>query len=99
MTAHRVTNDWVEGEEDGDDGGGASWIDRDNGEAWAAAGGDFDPAVAATSFVSDASGGIHQWDLSGLVDAWLNKGVINNGLILVAEPGLDSVSFHSSDNI
>lgn len=87
LALHRVTRAWTTN---------ATWNTADGAAAWAAPGGDFDPAAAWTTTV-DNTGGWRYWYPTRLVQDWYSGGVANNGLLLKAadETRVDLVHFYS----
>ncbi len=82
ITAHRVTRSWQEGTGNGTPSGdGATWNTHDGVGPWSVAGGDYDPAVVASTFVSGSNADFI-WDLSGPVDDWVSEIRPNEGLLL-----------------
>ncbi len=63
-----------------------TWNDYDGTNAWPTAGGDFDPAVAATATVGTQLGW-HHWYPTELAQAWVNGSTPNHGLLLQDLPG------------
>ena len=80
VLAYRITTDWTEGTCVGGCTGVASWNQRQAGINWATPGGDFDPAVIATTSVGSANGN-YTWDLTTLAQAWVD-GAANYGVLL-----------------
>ena len=96
-TVHRLTRSFVEGTRAG--GGtadGATWATYDGSDGWSSAGGDFDPTPVAEANV-DASSGWVSWDITPLVDAWLN-GAANDGLLIRSTDGLKQAKFASRED-
>jgi len=94
INVYEVTQSWTEGIGTGNSGT-VNWDDRMTGTAWASSGGDYDPTIIATS--DTASLGIHSWDVTSLVQDWYSGATLNNGLILGAEGGGDSVTYDSRE--
>src|ERR671914_268182 len=59
-----------------------TWNRFDGVGAWAAPGGDFDPAVRASNPSVGPALGWYHWDLTGLVEDWLSGAAQNNGILL-----------------
>lgn len=73
VNLHRITRaGWT---------GGATWNKYDGTNAWTAAGGDFDPTVAASNTVSKTVGWF-KWFPRGLVQSWIDGSVANNGVVV-----------------
>jgi hypothetical protein len=70
ISAHRVTKPWT---------GAASWNKYDGTNAWASAGGDFEPAESQTTV--GATGAWYAWNLRELTEQWI-RGTANHGLLL-----------------
>jgi len=99
IDVHRVTQAWVEGTKTGNgNADGATWNDYDGSNPWASSGGDFDPAVVASTIVPTGNNTWHQWDITALVSDWLNNTVPNNGILLEQVGPRDRVQFASSEN-
>ena len=91
VTAHRITQPWVESE--------VSWNKRDNGSNWSSPGGDFDETVLDTTLVGPASDMRYEWDLTELVQAWVNGELPNHGVLLRTEAsGIFGERFETSDH-
>jgi Tfp pilus assembly protein PilX len=83
VSVHRVTRDWVEGTQGGSGtADGATWLTWDAINPWTTAGGDHDPAVVASSPISDVTGDWESWDISTLVRDWVDGRAVNHGLLL-----------------
>ena len=93
----RVTSAWAEGGQSGGTGT-ASWLERAAGVAWGTPGGDFDAASFASTVVPSGTVGWSQWDVTSLVDGWLDGTYPNLGLILVPETPGTKTRFDSSDH-
>jgi len=97
-SVHRVTRDWVEGTQSG--GGtadGVTWNTWDGSNAWATAGGDYDPAPMASHMISAATGDWESWDITALAQGWLDGSFDNHGLLLKGS-GNVSVDFASRED-
>jgi len=98
VSVHRVSRDWVEGTQGGTGtADGATWLYWDGTNPWASAGGDYDPAPVANSPVTDAIGDWESWDISTLVQGWVDGTFENNGLLLKGT-GTIAVSFASKED-
>jgi len=98
VTVHRVSRDWLEGTHSGSGSAdGATWDTWDGTNAWTTAGGDYDPAPVANSPITDATGDWESWDISTLVQGWLDGSFANNGLLLKGS-GTVAVSFGSKED-
>ena len=98
VSVHRVSRDWLEGTHSGSGSAdGATWDTWDGTNAWTTAGGDYDPAPVANSPITDATGDWESWDISTLVQGWLDGSFANNGLLLKGS-GTVAVSFASKED-
>ncbi len=89
VSAHRIMNSWSEGF--------VTWNDRDSGTPWDTAGGDFDSMAVATTAVG-AGNQNPDWNLTPLVQGWVDGSYPNYGVALVA--GIDGMvgeQFYTSD--
>lgn len=89
VTAHRITNSWSEGS--------VTWNLRETGTNWDTAGGDFEYQPIATTLVG-APNQRYEWDVSTLVQGWVDGSYPNDGVVLVA--GIDGMTgerFYTSD--
>jgi hypothetical protein len=87
VLVYRVTHPWVEGTGTaGETTDGADWFTSDGANAWAAAGGDYDSGtlIADTIVELDDLPGRFTWDITSLVQAWVDGTANNDGLILVS---------------
>ena len=90
VDVHRVTQLWSET--------GSTWDERDTGQPWTAAGGDFDPNVMTTALVGPAIDVRYPFDLTDLVQGWVSGDYPNYGAILIAHVGLTNAHFATSDH-
>ncbi len=86
VAAHRVTEEWVEGdgwdlEADGRSEG-VTWTTARPGVNWAAPGGDFDLAELDRVTVAANPDGWYRWDVTSAVRAWVDGTASNYGLLL-----------------
>jgi RHS repeat-associated protein len=103
VRAYPATAEWREGAALSTcDRDSATWYDAYGGVPWAAAGGDHDPAAAAT--VTHASGeppAFDAFDITALTAKWVSGSAPNHGLVLRQDqesPGTGSLlSYHSDD--
>lgn len=104
INAYSVTQAWVEGT--GAAGSGATWNSRTGAINWTTAGGTYNPAVVAVA--REESTGISPppagfttgwltWDLTALVQEWVDGVTVNNGVILVSTVA-DSMTIPSAEN-
>jgi len=91
VEAHRLVSDWSEN--------GVTWDTHDGTNSWISAGGDYDPAIAA-SFLVDGTGP-KTANIKELVQAWADGSQPNYGLILISPPnaGGNENKYHSSDKL
>ncbi|MFT5408799.1 MAG: putative repeat protein (TIGR01451 family) [Verrucomicrobiales bacterium] len=71
VAVHRLLASWLENE--------STWNNRATGSPWTTAGGDYDLTPAAVTAMGGT--GFHTWDLTNLVQDWID-GTENNGLLL-----------------
>ncbi len=91
VTAHRITRGW---EEDS-----VTWNNYKTGNPWSTAGGDFDAAVVATTNVGPGNNTRYEWDITSLVQGWINGIYTNEGVALrTVEPGIYGERFDTSDH-
>lgn len=81
VTAHRITQNWVEGAEDGKNGI-ANWVQKDATNNWITPGGDFDPFVYASVAIKRFKKQWYSWDLTALTAAWVAGRFPNYGVLL-----------------
>jgi len=86
MEAYRVTREWAET--------GLTWNRADVGEPWSVPGGDYAGVVSgsadspwAVNTSSPATGEVVTWDVTRLVDLWLEGMAPNYGLLLTSSEG------------
>ena len=75
----------------------ANWNESTPGTNWTSAGGDFNATPVAN--LNTNATGQHAWDLTALVQAWVNGSEVNNG-VMVASPdggGNRTVTYDSSE--
>jgi hypothetical protein len=99
ISAHRVTQDWVEGTSGYSDNG-ATWNTYDGTNNWASSGGDFDASVEAYNITS-LQNQYYDWDITNLVSAWYEGTYDNYGVLLKGVDETGDVNrrkrFRSSD--
>ncbi|NNE45006.1 MAG: DNRLRE domain-containing protein, partial [Gemmatimonadetes bacterium] len=76
---HAVTRPWVEGT--GSSGSGVTWLTSDGSTPWATPGGDFNPTVLTFARTPRGTGWT-RWDVTALVQQWVNGAVPNHGVLL-----------------
>ncbi|MEL7498301.1 MAG: Ig-like domain-containing protein [Planctomycetota bacterium] len=89
VNIYELTQSWIEGLEDGTPGE-ANWNDRSTTNGWSSAGGDFDTTLVAG--LNTGSTGLHSWDVTSLVQDWVDGIKTNNG-ILIGSPDIGSATF------
>jgi hypothetical protein len=92
VLVYRVTQPWVEGTgTTGNTTDGADWFTYDGTNAWASAGGDYDSGtlIADTMVQLGDLPGRFTWDVTSLVQAWVNGTASNYGLVLVSGTPVD----------
>ena len=100
VSFHRITSNWTEGTGGcgGSNGGVASWLNRLAATPWTTAGGDCDPAPAATIAVStDAA---YTWSITALAESWVNGTNPNFGILgrFTTENLNSEIDFASREN-
>ncbi|MDQ1740120.1 MAG: hypothetical protein QOE53_1772, partial [Pseudonocardiales bacterium] len=103
VRAYPATAEWSEGTAHSTcSRDSATWYEAYGGVPWAANGGDYDPAAAAT--VTHAGGELpafDDFDITALAAKWVSGAVPNHGLVLRQDqetPGTGSLlSYHSDD--
>jgi hypothetical protein len=84
VNVHRVTRSWKEGNKNGTgNSNGASWDEYDGVDLWATQGADFNVAVEASeTLLSQEIDQWHSWDITSLVQYWVDNPSDHFGLIL-----------------
>ncbi len=84
IDVYQLLESWAEGTSNGssDD---ANWTNRDTGTAWTTAGGYFD-ATAIDSLTASATGQ-HSWDITTLVQDWVDGTDANYGVMIASPDG------------
>ncbi len=91
ISVHRITIPWLEDE--------ATWNERENGTVWGTSGGDFDPTPVSTTLVGPASNVRYEWDVTSLVQGWIDGEYPDYGLLLKTDaPGIFGERFETSDH-
>lgn len=85
VSLHRLTQAWVEGTGDssGSPADGADFNTYDSTNAWASAGGDYDPVAAASITVSSGNASWYQWSIAELVGDWVAGTQANYGFLML----------------
>lgn len=94
----RVTRDWAEGSAKGGNGSGANWNEAKTGTNWSNSGGDFYPTIMTSATTPGAVGWV-SWDMTQLVDDWVNKRIANYGVMLRTTGYFKGAQFDSSDAV
>lgn len=97
VEVHRITSDWAEGDLSGITGPGVTWDDRDTGLPWDTPGGDYDLTPIAGTQLPVGTKGWFDWDITKLVNGWINGAYDNYGLLLMPAVYGTAVYFDSSD--
>jgi len=84
VAVHRATTPWS---------AVTTWNEADSGVPWQTAGGDFVAAPEATTTVGGATGVTANWDVTNLVQGWVDGSVVNDGMLLDATGGPNVVQF------
>ncbi len=96
ISAYELLQAWTEGTGNGT-AGEANWNERVTGTNWTVAGGSFN-SIAVANFNTNATGQ-HMWDITSLVQGWVDGSKSNHGL-MVASPdggGNRTVTYDSSE--
>jgi len=97
-TVHQVNRDWLEGTQTGSGvADGVTWDTRDGSTDWTTDGGDYDLSAVTGSAITAATDDWESWDITMLVQGWVDGSYPNNGLLLKGSGSLD-VSFASKEN-
>ena len=101
IDVHRVTQSWVEGDEDGQapvPGTGATYNSYNGQTNWATAGGDYAAQPLDTEIIPGLVQGWHQWDLTSVAQDWVAGTAVNDGVLLRASGGnVRKIWFTSGD--
>jgi len=84
IDVYQLQESWSEGVKDGATDA-ANWTERATGTPWATAGGTFDPTPVAS--INTNTVGQHSWDITTLVQGWVNGSKVNNGLMIGSPDG------------
>ena len=89
VTAHRIKNQWSENS--------VTWNQREPGTNWDTAGSDFDNVAIATTPIGPVNQH-YEWNITPLVQGWVDGSYPNYGVVLVAGiPGMLGHQFYTSD--
>ena len=93
---HRIESSWDEGRRHGSFGDGATWTDRDWRKPWNSVGGDYESA-AITFLPLGAPGEYHFFDITLVMQEWINRTRPNYGLLLRSSAGVNQAEFMTGD--
>lgn len=98
-TIYRLKRDWLEGSMNGaHDSDGSDWVEYDGDSEWNHNGGDYDNDAQAQLTIPAAYTGALEIDISGLARAWIRGSENNQGLIIIADSGTNSIEFASGEH-
>jgi uncharacterized repeat protein (TIGR01451 family) len=91
LNVHRASKAWSEA--------GATWRTYDGSSNWTSQGGDYDPAVIGSASLTGTVNVWKQWNVTSLVQGWVNGSYPNQGMLLESPPrsGNNDRQFYSSD--
>jgi Domain of unknown function (DUF4347)/Bacterial cadherin-like domain/Bacterial Ig domain len=95
---YEIQESWSEGLKDGGVDA-ASWNERQTATPWTSAGGTFDPTPLAS--INTNAVGQHSWDVTSLVQAWVDGSKVNNG-VMIGSPdggGNRTVTYDSRESV
>ncbi|MFA5764331.1 MAG: LamG-like jellyroll fold domain-containing protein, partial [archaeon] len=93
-----INNSWVEGTGiDQNTNDGVTWNNRSGNQIWNSSGVDFNSYIWANTTVS-SEGVFYTWDITPLVQGWINGTYENNGILIRAGAGDGIWKFASSDS-
>jgi VCBS repeat-containing protein len=84
INVYELLRSWTEGSSSGT-AGAANWTEAAPGTNWTSTGGDFNATAVAT--LNTNTTGQHAWDLTSLVQAWVNGSKANNGVLIASPDG------------
>ncbi len=87
---HRAQKPWIEDE--------ATWNQYANGLNWDTPGGDYEIPEIAGSPIDAALPGATTFDVTDLVQDWINEPATNNGIMLLGSSGVNHADFTTSDS-
>ncbi len=99
VTVKSLSNHWVEGTGSSTPNMAVNWTHRTNTEEWGTDGGDYYNTPSSYRRC-DMTGIWYSWDVTEIVEYWLNGARDNNGFMLAPDHYVDSydwIRFHSSD--
>ena len=98
VKAHRLTADWDQGSANASTGV-SNWTQRLASPAtnWTTAGGDYHATAAAGITTTGSTAGTYTFNLTNLVQSWVNGTYTNHGVILLNDPGFAGVSWRSKE--
>src|SRR4029450_8157366 len=84
IDVYELQQSWTEGAAAGT-AGAANWTERAAGTPGTAPGRTFDPTAVAT--INTGTVGQHSWDITSLVQAWVDGSKANNGVMIGSPDG------------
>lgn len=98
-TIYRLRRDWLEGSMNGaQDSAGSSWEKYNGGTDWNNEGGDYSSSAYASLTIPAAYTGPLSVDIQSLVNGWIKGYEANQGLIIIADSGTETLQFASGEN-
>ncbi len=97
MNVHAITHSWEEGNSSGSANPGVTWDDRDTSLPWTTPGGDYDATPSAHGQIDTSTDTWFDFDITSLVQQWVDGTRENNGMMLVAGDDVVRAEFLSSD--
>ena len=97
FSVHAMKQRWLEGTGDyWDAGDGVNWNTYDgvNGWSWSS---NYEPAAVDSDVINPAFVGWQDWDISGLVQRWIDHPHQNYGLLIKGDDKISGAGFYSSD--
>jgi hypothetical protein len=88
-SVYRVTSSWVESE--------VTYNNRDSGNAWTSAGGDYDATVIDTVTGLSQDYGWKKWNITSVAESWNNGTYANYGIIIISSATGSRKRYYSSD--
>lgn len=94
---YRATKNWEEGDQKDQSGSYATWVDYEDSQTWNAAGGDYSSYQYDAVSIPKWTKAWFSWDITMLVDEWMNGRYPNQGLALIPVSSGTETVFRSSD--
>ena len=99
LTAYPLTRAWTEGTlNGGSPPNGVTWNTADGAILWTTPGGDYDSTRGAVTLSTGSNSVWLSWDLTSLVQNWVDGASINNGVVLIPSAGVPGQDYLSGDN-